>query len=419
MAGYYFPLLFIINRALFLVFLIAVATDFYLLFFTKGNIEAKRKLLDRLSNGDENTVSLSLINSFSIPIQIKVLEELPEQLQIRDFFADRKLAPNQNEEINYSVFPKERGTYQFGYTNILITSVLGLITRRIKANEPLDIRVYPSFIHINNIELAAISNQLTMYGQKQIQKIGNSQEFDSIRPYVIGDDPRRINWKATAKKSALHVNHYVDEKSQSMYCLIDKSRSMKMPFNGLSLLDYSINATLALSHVAIKKGDQAGLISFEHKPSTFIKARKQSNQIHTIIEALYRESTSFNEVDFSSLYSYTRNKLNQRSLLLLFTNFESVYSLERQLPYFKFLNRSHLLLVVFFKNTEVDKVINDTVGTTEGIYSKVMAYQMMDEKDLINQKMRSAGIMTLYTSPENLSVNVINKYIEIKNRRIL
>jgi hypothetical protein len=133
----------------------------------------------------------------------------------------------------------------------------------------------------------------------------------------------------------------------------------------------------------------------------------------------HREKTSFNEVDFTSLYSFTRNRIHQRSLLLLYTNFESIHSLEWQLPYLKLLNRKHLLLVIFFKNTEVDKVIQEEVNSTEGIFTKAMAHQIVNEKNLINEKLRNSGILTLYTNPEHLSTNVINKYIEIKNRRIL
>ncbi|MFY0602204.1 MAG: DUF58 domain-containing protein [Cyclobacteriaceae bacterium] len=417
--GYYFPIVFIVNRIVFFTFVILAALDTYLLFYSGGTIDVKRTLSDRLSNGDENEVTLNISSSYKTSIEVKVLEELPEQLQIRDFVIPKSLRSGESLEVAYSVFPKSRGVYQFGHANALVTSKLGLIIRRIKTAEPEEISVYPSFIHINNIELAAISNQLTKQGQKIVRKVGNSQEFDSIRPYVLGDDPRRINWKATAKRSALQINHYIDEKSQGMYCLLDKSRSMKMPFNGLSLLDYAINASLVLSHVALKKGDQAGLISFEDNPSTFVKANTQNNQINHIIEALYREETSFNEVDFSSLYTFIRGKISQRSLLLLFTNFESIHSLERQLPHLRLLNRRHLLLVIFFKNTEVSTVIDEQAKTTESIYAQTIAMQMMAEKELINQKLKSAGILTLYTSPKHLSADVINKYIEIKNRRVL
>ena len=131
------------------------------------------------------------------------------------------------------------------------------------------------------------------------------------------------------------------------------------------------------------------------------------------------KQTSFSEVDFTSLYTFCQKNIAQRSLLLLFTNFESRHSLDRQLAYMKMLNRHHLLLVVFFRNTEVDTVMKEEVHSTEGIYQQAIASQMLHEKTLIHEKLQRAGILSLYTTPQNLSVDVINRYIEIKNRRVL
>ena len=417
--GYYFPVVFRVAQLFFLVELVVLATDGWLLFGLKGQVEVRRKAQDRLSNGDVNTIQLSIQSYYSVPVYLTVLDELPDQLQIRDFKRELVLKPGASHSLSYEVVPKIRGAYHFGITNVLATTLIGLIQKRQKAGEEATIRVYPSFIHINQLELAAISQQLQVQGQKRVQKVGNSQEFDSIRSYVLGDDPRHINWRATARKSALQVNHFTDEKSQGVYCLLDKSRSMQMPFDGMTLLDYAINATLVLSHVALRKGDRAGLISFEGEPSSFVKANRQANQIHKLMEALYHEKTSFSEVDFTSLYTFCHKNINQRSLLLLFSNFESIHAMERQLPYLRMLNRRHLLLVVFFRNTEVDLVMNEESNSIEGIYQKAIAAQMIREKELIHEKLHHAGILSLYTTPQNLSVDVLNRYIQIKNRRII
>lgn len=417
--GYYFPVIYSVAQLLFAVDLVVLAIDFWLLFGQKGYVDVHRQAQDRLSNGDVNSIKLSIQSYYRIPVLINILDELPNQLQIRDFSLDLELKPGVSRELSYDIIPKTRGEYNFGVTNVLVSNVIGLIQKREQANNEETIRVYPSFIHINQLELAAISQQLQVQGQKRVQKLGNSQEFDSIRSYVVGDDPRHINWKATARKNTLQVNHFTDEKSQGVYCLLDKSRSMQMPFEGMTLLDYAINATLVLSHVALRKGDRAGLISFEGEPSSFVKANRQANQIHKLMEALYHEQTSFSEVDYTSLYTFCHKNINQRSLLLLFTNFESKHSLERQLPYLRMLNRQHLLLVIFFRNTEVDLVMEEESSSVEGIYQKAIAAQMIREKELIHEKLHHAGILSLYTTPQNLSVDVLNRYIQIKNRRVL
>ena len=416
--GHYFEIVFIVLKPLLAIFFVLGVLEGYFLFY-RGRIEVKRTVEDRLSNGDDNSITLSIKSHYRIPVDILILEDLPEQLQIRDFEIRLELSALEELKHGYKVTPTSRGIYRFYYANTLISTKLGLVQRRIKAAAPVSVAVYPSFIHINNIELAAISDQLQMQGQKRIRKIGNSREFDSIRSYVIGDDPRNINWRATARTNTLQVNEYVDERSQSMYCLIDKSRSMKMPFKGMTLLEYAINASLVLSHVALKKGDQSGVLTFEHKPSTFIKSSKRNIQINLILQALYAEQTSFNEVDFQSLYPFVQQKVTSRSLMVLFTNFESIHSLDRQLPYFQMLNQKHLLLVVFFKNTELDHILDGKPETTEQIFQKALAAQLVTEKEMIVERLERSGILALHTAPEDLSVSVVNRYIEIKKQRVL
>ena len=135
-------------------------------------------------------------------------------------------------------------------------------------------------------ELMAISNRLVELGIKKIRKIGHNLEMESIKEYVVGDDYRTINWKATARKGELMVNNYQDEKSQQVYSLVDKSRVMQMPFEGMSLLDYAINASLVISNIAVKKEDKAGLITFQHKIGTLLPASSRNNQVQLIMQAL-------------------------------------------------------------------------------------------------------------------------------------
>ena len=350
---------------------------------------------------------------------MEILDELPVQLQIRDFMPSILVRAGERKQIHYQIFPKTRGAYKYGLINVLIKTKLGLIIRKYKQGNPTTVKVYPSFIKIHQFELKAISQNQRLSGEKRIRRIGDSNEFDSIKPYVIGDDPRRLNWKATARKNSLQINHFIDEKSQDIYSFIDKSRSMKMPFNQMTLLDYAINACLVLSYVAINRSDQSGLLSFEDKPQSFLKASRSPNQIHKIIECLYKEETSFKEVDFTSLYTYVGKKITNRSLIILFTNFETVQSLSRQLDYLKLLNRKHLLLVVIFQNSEVQQFLGQKAASMRSIYEHSIASDMMIEKKLISDTLKFAGILNINTSPEKLNIDVVNKYIEIKKRQLV
>ncbi|MEM6735974.1 MAG: DUF58 domain-containing protein [Bacteroidota bacterium] len=416
--GYFSFLVFILAKGLTISLLIFTFADIILLFFIKGRIALERFLPDRFSNGDENEVAFSIVNQYPVEVSLLIFDELPAQFQLRDFRIELELKSEKQAIKTYNLRPTERGEYGFGKTNVLVNSRLGLIKRRFKFGAPKVVKVYPSFLNLKKYEISAISQSLKLGGQKQIKRVGQSTEFDHIKGYVLGDDPRYINWKASARKGNLMVNHYADEKSQLIYSVLDKGRPMKMPFGGMTLLDYAINASLVLSNVAIKKGDRAGLVTFQHKPETFIPALKRNLQINYLLETLYNQKTQFNEPDFATLYWFLMQKIKQRSLLLLYTNFESNYSLERQLPFLKMINRHHLLLLVFFRNTELDLVIKERYTSAIDIYNKSIAKQIIDEKASAQKILLQNGILSLYTSPENLNTSVINKYIEIKTKRL-
>jgi len=278
---------------------------------------------------------------------------------------------------------------------------------------------YPSFMQLRKYNLVAISNNLHQYGIKKIRRIGHTMEFEQIKDYVLGDDLRTINWKATAKKSQLMVNQFQDEKSQPVYSVIDKGRVMKMPFDGLMLLDYAINAALVISNVALKKHDKAGIIAFSKKLENIVVAEKRTSQMNLILEALYNVETDFHESDFGRLYADIKRNITQRGLMLLYTNFETLDGLHRQIPYLKGIAKNHLLVVIFFKNTELERIINNPAETVQQAYDKVIAEKFAFEKRLIVNELQKYGIQSILTTPENLTIDTINKYLEIKARGLL
>jgi uncharacterized protein (DUF58 family) len=168
----------------------------------------------------------------------------------------------------------------------------------------------------------------------KIRRIGHTQEFEQIRSYVQGDDIRTINWQATARRNELMVNSYQDERAQSIYCLIDKGRIMQSPFDGLTLLDYAINSSLVLSNIALHKHDKAGIITFSNKINQTLLADRKSGQLHRILDMLYHQQTLFQESDYEALYIHVKKQIKQRSLLIIYTNFETVNSMRRQLASF-------------------------------------------------------------------------------------
>jgi uncharacterized protein (DUF58 family) len=417
--AFIFPVLY--NAVWYLVYILLtlLVLDVLILFVASNGIVASRHMAEKLSNGDHNPVQVEIKNYYTFPISVKVIDEIPFQFQIRNFEIRRKIKASSEDSVQYQLRPTARGEYEFGNLNVYVSSPLHLIARRFKFDNNQMVPTYPSYIQLRKYDLIAFSNNLFQYGIKKIRRIGHTMEFEQIKEYVQGDDLRTLNWNATAKKNALMVNQFQDEKSQSVYMVIDKGRVMKMPFNGLSLLDYAINTTLVLSNVILKKQDKAGMFAFSKKVENRVVAEKRSSQMQKILETLYNVKTDFFESDFSRLYADIKKNVNQRSLIVLYTNFETLDGLHRQLPYLKGIAKSHLLVVIFFNNTELNDLIHKKTETIQDVYDKVIAEKFAFEKRLIVNELKKYGIYSVLTQPENLTLDSINKYLEIKARGIL
>ena len=418
-AAYIYPGLLGLFKFLFIVFLCLNIIDFILLNAKSKGIHAERIAPDKLSNGDINEIKIRLINRYNFGLSVKILDELPHQFQIRDFELKSKLGVRENKFFKYELRPVERGSYAFGNLNVFIASPIGMLSRKYSYDKAREVPVYPSFLQLRKYDLMAFTNRLFEYGLKKIRRIGHTMEFEQIKEYVQGDDIRNLNWKATAKKNQLMVNQYQDEKSQPIYSIIDKGRVMKMPFNALSLLDYAINATLVISNIAIKKQDKAGMFSFSNGIENRVVAERRSSQMNLILETLFNLQTDFVESDFSRLYIDIKRNITHRSLLLLYTNFETLDSLHRQLPFLLAISKQHLLVVIFFENTELNEFAAKQAETVHQIYQQTIAEKFVYEKKLIVNELKRYGIQTILTKPEDLTLKTINKYLEIKARGLL
>lgn len=414
--GQFFDPMFFVAKISLLLFVLLLVFDSVLLFFTRRQLVLVRRVLpEKLSNGDKNNVILYIKNNHFFKLWVEVLDEVPAQFQMRDFAVKMVLNANEEQVFQYILMPKERGEYLFGYTNVYVSTQIGLWSRRLKFGNPATkVPVYPSFLQMRKYEFLAISNQLVDAGIKRVRHRGSFSEFDQIKDYVVGDNYRTINWNATARRSKLMVDQFQEERSQQIFNVIDMGRTMQMPFNGMALLDYAINSSLILSNTALLKYDKAGLITFNQKVDTFLRAERGNKTIAKILELLYNQKTEHFESDYAFLCAFVRRNVTHRSLMILYTNFESIASLHRQLTYLKLLTKNHLLLVVIFENTEVKNFAKVNAHTIEEIYVKTIAEKFIFEKKLIVRELKKNGILSILTKPEDLSVNLINQYLELK-----
>ena len=413
--SYWIPYLYGVTWVAVILMFLLLIIDISILFSAK-EVTAKRILPGKFSNSDENEVKLKIRNNRNFRLNCEVIDELPVQFQKRDFLMQFQLKPGQEKELNYFVRPVARGEYHFGRLNVFTLGNLGLVKKRNTFNNYQMVKVYPSFLQMRHLDFLATDQRISRPGLKKIRRIGHTMEFEQIKEYVRGDDVRTINWKATAKQGNLMVNQFQDERSQPVYSVIDSGRVMKMPFEGLSLLDYAINSSLAFSNIALKKKDKVGLISFSNKIEFLLKANSRMSQLNLIQEHLYNIETNYFDSDYGRLYSHLKKQLPQRSLLMLYTNFEHISALKKRLTSLKALAKNHLLVVILFENTSLHELIDASPRNISLAAHQTVAEEFNQNKRLMVLELQKNGIQALLTKPEELSINTINKYLEIKAR---
>ncbi len=416
--SFWFEFLYSITWIISVLLAIAFLTDLMML-YRNGSITANRLLPEKFSNSDENRVEIILRNQYDFSLNSEIIDEIPVQFQKRDFLKHLHLPAGEKVSFDYLLKPLKRGEYIFGNLNIFVFTKLKLVKRRFVFSKDQMVKVYPSFIQMKKLDFLALDRKISLQGLKKVRRLGHTMEFEQIKEYVRGDDVRTINWKATAKKKDLMVNQFQDERAQPVYSVIDTGRVMKMPFEGLSLLDYAINSSLAFSNVALKKKDRVGLISFSRNIDSFLKATARLPQLNRIMETLYNIDTEFYDSDFGMLYARLRKVVTHRSLIMLYTNFEHISALQRQLPFLKAIAKNHLLVVIFFENTEVLKLTEINPKNTSESAHQTMAEQFAHDKIFMARELQKHGIQTILTPPKDLSVSTINKYLEIKARGLL
>jgi len=387
------------------------------LFIKKPKYE--KKYQERLSLGDENTLSVTLTNTSGFTFKYVLYEGFPTEMAERKLFFADKIKPQESVTHTYIYTPKKRGVFSFGDTYLLVHSLFGFIERRFIYDHANPIHVYPSVIQMKKYELMLFQQSKVQSGIKRIRRIGMTKEFEQIRNYVQGDEIKSINWKATSRKNELMVNQYQEEKAQNIYCIVDKGRVMQMQSDGLTMLDYSINSALVLANICLIKSDKVGLFTFSHKLGASLVAENKKTQLKKIMDLLYNQQTFFRDSNYELLQQHVNDKVKNRSLLLLFTNFENHFTLKRALPYLLQMKKKNLLVLVMFINEDLQHFANLPPKNADSFYKGLVAGKMITDKQKMAKQLNAMGIQTILTHPSELSANVINKYLALKAKGVL
>ena len=380
----------------------------------RGRLLVTREVAPRLSNGDENPVRLRVASSYLVPVRAEVRDEAPPEFQRRDLRLLVRVAPGESEEVSYVMRPVRRGAYRFGHVVAFASVGLGLVLRRFRGGEADEVAVYPAFHQLRSLDLVLRTERLDALGIRPVRRRGAATSFEHVREYARGDEVRHVNWRATARRGHLMVNQYEDERAQPVVCLLDSARTMQMPFDGLTLLDHAINATVMLAGVALAKGDMPGVALFGRHPGAFVMPDRRRGQMEQVLQALYRATPEEGESDLGRMAVEVERRLPRRSALVLFSNVASHAGLARMLPALRRLSARHLVVVVLFDNPLL-RTLGETIPTDlEAAYGLAVARRMRAERFLLRTELQRAGLRVLHVPPQALTPSLVGEYLTIK-----
>ncbi len=404
------------------VYALLVILLFYMDWYLAGRVdrfEVARLHDTKLSLGVDNPVTINLRNRSRRGTSFTVRDEAPEQFRIETRLLSGEAQPLGAWEGIYHVQPLRRGDYQFGDISLRWLGPLRLVLRqgRVKAANP--VKVYPNLMDVRKYDLMLRRNRLQEIGLRNTRMFGEGTEFERLREYLPDDEYRRINWKATARRHRPVTIQYQTERSQNVMAVLDTGRMMQSPVADIAKLDYAVNAVLLLGYVATGKGDRVGVMSFADDVSHYLAPRQGRGQFYRMLEVLYGVDAQQIEPNYRKALTYLAAKQRRRALIVIFTDLSSGASMESLVAQVSLLARSSLPLVVTISDPDVHKASEQQPHDSLTVYQRATARQMLDERKVILDTLRKRGVLTLDVPANQLSMAVINRYLELKGRMIL
>jgi uncharacterized protein (DUF58 family) len=384
-----------------------------------SRFEVSRQHDTKLSLGADNPIHLLVRNRSRRPATFWLRDEPPDKFKIDTRILTGVVPARRTWQGAYRVRPLRRGDYQFGDLNLRWRGPLGLIVRqaRIEASGP--VKVYPNLLDVRRYDLLLRRNRLQELGLRHTRMFGEGTEFERLREYLPDDEFRRIDWKATARRNRPITIEYQTERSQNVIAVLDTGRMMQSPVAQIAKLDYVVNAVLFLAYVATGKGDKVGLMTFADDVVQFVTPRQGRGQFYRMLELLYGIEAQPVEPNYRRALSYLALKQRKRSLVVIFTDLSGGMSMQALVSHVSVLARRSLPLVVTISDPDIHAATHQQPHDSLTVYQRAAAAQLLDERQVALDNLRRQGVLTLDVPANQLSMAVINRYLELKGRTLL
>lgn len=398
---------------------VAVAVD-YLISEKAKDFRIERELDERFAMGAANEVAIKITNRSRRKVTFIIKEEHPEQMELLDPREVRlTVPPGRARSWRYRLLPTARGNYEFGNTALRFRTRLGLLWRQLTYPTACSVKVYPDIREAKKNELYAHRNRRPDPGLRRMRLRGQGREFESLREFVIGDEIRHISWPSTARRGKLITRQYTIERSQNVMVMLDTGRLMTARIGRLSKLDHAINATLSIAYVAAAGGDNVGMLAFSRKVISYLPPRRGRDQLNKILEALYSIEPQIIEPSYTRAFNFFDSNWHRRSLVIILTDLVDRDASAELLAHTSKLARRHLPLIVTIGDTDLRELIRTEPAASADVYRQSVAEEILRQREEALSRIRHAGGLALDVPAGRLSLELVNKYLEVKERGLL
>ncbi|MHC4517886.1 MAG: DUF58 domain-containing protein [Planctomycetota bacterium] len=383
------------------------------------HVSVRRHIPERLSVGYPTGMRFAVRSKIRRRVRVQLMDDCPGEMTVSPSLCEATVRRGETAHFQCRVTAHRRGTHHLGRVFVRVLPAGGLLCRQFTVDLSVDIQVFPNLMNVSRSELLARRGSSCEQGLARLRQIGQGFEFESLRPYIRGDEISRVEWKATARRAALIVKNYEPERQQNILVAIDVGRATAGEFQGLSRVDYLVNATLMLAYVALRQRDQFSLVAFSDRIESYLPPVSGVKNIERVANALFRLQPRLVESDYGGACRFLGLKNRKRSLLCMMTDVIDRQASDVLIAYMARFARYHLPLAVTLSNLDLRRLAHQSLEGCDDPYAKAVAWDVLAAREEALVSMRRSGVSVLDVVPDRLRPELINRYTMIKSTRRL
>ncbi|MCS7191699.1 MAG: DUF58 domain-containing protein [Armatimonadetes bacterium] len=391
----------------------------------KQSLRCERKVAEFLEIAAKSQVEILVTNPTNFPLFITVKDELPLEFQwdapfkrygefLPILFA--KLPPRSQIKFSYSITPMKRGEFKFGDVHIKLSTPIGFVWLNLHFQVQQTVKVLPNLVQARKYALLMRKTRMKELGFRPMLLKGSGAQFASLRDYLPDDDPRWIDWNATARKAKLVSKEFELERGQNICAILDAGRVMATKLDGLTKLDHAVNGAAFVLYIAQNLEDRIGLMIFAGKVLRWLPPRRGIKHWDEILQSLSQVEPQLVESDYAGSFTLLLQNLPRRSLLLIFTDLIDPDTSEALITHARLLAEKHLVLVVALSDYELRSLLSEPIEEPFDIYKQASAISVLNDRLRAIAQLHESGITVLDTSPEAIFSTLLEHYLLAKRR---